>query len=156
MSYPFSSFDQRVIDACRAEGMEYSRTVAATYSFGISSDLMRWDPTCHHSEFSEELWARFMSPMLYDFMRLFYIWGHSYEINSEEKWEKIEAMCKTVSGDDSIWYATNIEIVDYLKAVRSLRFTANCTAVHNPSAIDVWIKADHEKVCIPAGKTVIL
>ena len=37
-----------------------------------------------------------MSPMLFDFMRLFYIWGHSYEFNDEAKWEQMVrsgAMC---------------------------------------------------------------
>ncbi len=156
MSYPFSSFDQRVIDACRCEGMEYSRTVAATNAFGIPSDFMRWDPTCHHAAFTKELWESFMSPMLFSFMRLFYVWGHSYEFYDEEKWEQMEELCRTVSGDDNIWYATNIEIYDYLTAVRSLRFSANCDIVYNPTCIDVWIKADHKPVCIPAGKTVIL
>ena len=156
MSYPFSSFDQRVIDACRAEGMEYSRTVANTNSFGIPSDFMRWDPTCHHADFTAELWKRFKSPMLFDFMRLLYIWGHSYEFYSEEHWEKMEELCKTVSGDDNIWYATNIEIYDYTNALRALRFSADCDIVYNPSSIDVWIKVDHNPVCIEAGKTIIL
>ncbi|MBQ2730148.1 MAG: polysaccharide deacetylase family protein [Clostridia bacterium] len=156
MSYPFSSFDQRVIDMCRAEGMEYARTATQTMDFGIPSDFMRWDGTCHHASFTDELWERFTSPMLYSFMRLFYVWGHSYEFSTEEHWERMEKLCETVSGREDVWYATNIEIVDYLNAVRALRFTADCSTVYNPSAIDVWIKSDHDAVCIPAGKTVAL
>ncbi len=156
MSYPFSSYDQRVIDACRAEGMEYSRTASSTWGFGLPSDLMRWDATCHHDNASKELFEKFMSPMVFDFMRLYYIWGHSYEINTEEKWAHMEEVCKTVSGEDSVWYATNIEIVDYLAALRGLRFSADCTSVYNPSCTDVWIKVEREPVCIPAGKTVAL
>ena len=94
--------------------------------------------------------------MLFDFMRLYYIWGHSYEINSEEKWAHMEEVCKTVGGRDDIWYATNIEIVDYLSALRALRFTSDCTAVYNPTCTDVWIKVEREPVLIPAGKTVEL
>lgn len=156
MSYPFSSFDQRVADVCRSEGMEYARTAEQTMEFGIPSDFMHWDGTCHHGSFTKELWEKFMSPMLYSFMRLFYVWGHSYEFYTEDHWEAMEELCKTVSGDDNIWYATNIEIVDYLNALRGLRFSADCNVVYNPSCVDVWIKADHKPVCIGAGKTVEL
>ena len=87
-------------------------------SFGIPSDFMKWDATCHHDRATKELFDRFMSPMLFDFMRLYYIWGHSYEINSEEKWAHMEEVCKTVGGRDDIWYATNIEIYDYIAAYK--------------------------------------
>ena len=83
MSYPYASFDGRVIETLRAAGMEYSRTAADTHSFGLPEDFMRWDPTCNWSE-AEELVEKFFAPMNYDFMRLFYIWGHSYELWSEE------------------------------------------------------------------------
>ena len=94
--------------------------------------------------------------MAFDFMRLYYIWGHSYEFQAEQDWARMEELCETVSGNDGIWYATNIEIADYLNAIRALRFSAECDIVYNPSAVDVWIKADHVPVCIPAGKTVTL
>ena len=156
MSYPFSSFDERVAKVCRAEGMEYARTAEQTMEFGIPSDFMHWDGTCHHASFTKELWERFTSPMLYSFMRLFYVWGHSYEFYTEDHWKQMEDLCKTVIGDCNIWNATNIEIVDYLNAMRGLRFSADCSVVYNPSCVDVWIKADHKSVCIGAGKTIIL
>jgi len=156
MSYPFGSYDQRVIEACRAEGMEYARCPGETMNFGIPTDFMQWSSTCHYSRVDNELVERFFSPMLFNFMRLFYVWGHSYEIETEEQWQRVEEMCKMVSGKDDVWYATNIEIVDYLNAMRGLRFSANCTTVYNPSAMDVWIKVDRAPVCIPAGKVVAL
>ena len=47
--------------------------------------------------------------------------------------------CKLVGGRDDIWYATNIEIVDYLDAAKRLQYTADCSHVYNPSAASVWI-----------------
>ncbi|MCI8520872.1 MAG: polysaccharide deacetylase, partial [Clostridia bacterium] len=46
------------------------------------------------------------------------------------------------------WYATNIEIVDYMNAAKNLKFTAKGDAVYNPSAIPVWISVDgiHHKI----------
>ncbi len=130
MSYPFGSFDQRVIDVLRAAGMEYSRTAVDTYAFGLPEDFMRWDPTCHWSK-AKELFEKFFSPMRYDFMRLFYIWGHSYEFSSEEKWAEMETLCREISGRKDVWYATNIEVYDYMKAVRTLHFSADCMLVGN-------------------------
>ncbi len=151
MSYPYASFDGRVIEILRAAGMEYSRTAADTRSFGLPEDFMRWDPTCNWSE-AEDLVEKFFAPMNYDFMRLFYIWGHSYELWSEERWEKMEKLCKMLSGRDDVWYATNIEIVDYVNAVNALRFSSDCTTVYNPSAIPVWLEADREVFAAEPGR----
>jgi hypothetical protein len=51
---------------------------------------------------------------------------------------------------------TNIEIVDYLNAVRGLRFAAAGNAVQNPAGVDVWIEVDGEAARIPAGHTVLM
>jgi len=56
-----------------------------------------------------------------------------------------------VGGKDDIWYATNIEIVDYLKAMRNLKFTADQTVVLNQSMIDVWIEVGDTIVKVPGG-----
>ena len=85
-------------------------------------------------------------------MRLFYIWGHSYELWSEERWEKMGKLCTMLSGRDDVWYATNIEIVDYVNAVNALRFSADCAAVYNPSAIPVWLEADREVFVAAPGE----
>ncbi len=155
MSYPYGSFDQRVIDILRAAGMEYSRTAKDTYGFGLPEDFMRWDPTCHWSE-AEGLLEKFFSPMNYDFMRFFYIWGHSYEFSSEEKWADMERLCEKISRRGDVWYATNIEIVDYVNAVRALRFSTDCTMVYNPSVVPVWLEADREVFVAEPGKVTAL
>ena len=43
---------------------------------------------------------------------------------------------------NDIWYATNIEIVDYMKAARNLKFTVEGILVYNPGAIFVWISVE--------------
>jgi hypothetical protein len=61
-----------------------------------------------------------------------------------------------VGGRDDVWYATNIEIADYINAVKGLRFSVDRTVVFNPSAKDVWIGVKDETVKIPSGKCVRL
>lgn len=156
MSYPYSDFNQKVIDECRAVGMEYSRTAHDTHAFGIPRDFMVWNPTCHIFGLNEDITERFFAPMKFDGMRLLYIWGHSYEIDTEEKWEKVEKIIDSVANKDGVWYATNIEIYDYVTALSNLKFGADCSVVYNPTATDVWLRADFEKIKVPAGKTVII
>lgn len=63
-----------------------------------------------------------------------YVWGHSYEFSREDIWDLIEEFCSFIGNREDIWYRTNIEIVDYLHAFKQLKFSANCSFVHNPNA----------------------
>ena len=87
---------------------------------------------------------------------LFYVWGHAYEFNNNNNWDLIEEFCKKVHGDDRVWYATNMEIYEYIEAVKRLVISADNRMVYNPSAIDVWVSNDGETVKIPAGASVTL
>ena len=63
----------------------------------------------------------------------------------------IESFCELAGGRGDVWYATNIEIVDYLNAMRALKFSADNTMVQNVSPIDVFISVDGEPVCVRAN-----
>ena len=82
------------------------------------------------------------------------VWGHSYEFDRDDNWHIIEEFCKYASGRDGVWYATNIEICDYITAVRRLVVGVDGEIVHNPSGVDVWATVNGECVKIPAGSTV--
>lgn len=155
MSYPYGTFSDELIAGLRSIGIEYSRTIRNTRSFYIPTDFMKWDPTCHHSQELLVLWEKLYNHKKRHMM-LFYVWGHSYEFDRDQLWGTMEEFCKRAGGHENIWYATNIEIMDYLKAVNQLRFSADMTMIYNPSALDVWISADEEPVCIHAGKNVCL
>ena len=59
-------------------------------------------------------------------------------------------------GRSDVWYATNVEIMDYVTAVRALRYSEDQTMVYNPSALDVWISVNGDPVCIEGGSFVRL
>ena len=44
------------------------------------------------------------------------MWGHSYEFENNNNWVILKNFCKTAGGREDIWYATNIEICDYISA----------------------------------------
>ena len=85
---------------------------------------------------------------------LFYVWGHSYEFERAGNWDLIEKFCERAGGHDDIWYATNIEIVDYINAVRSLRVSVKSDKIYNPSAQTVWFMADNEVMKVEPGETI--
>lgn len=156
MSYPFGKFSNDVVNAMKACGMEYSRTTRSTNTFAIPENWMLWDPTCHHKADLNALWDTMDARLQWLDMPLFYIWGHSFEFNSDNNWDKIENFCAKVEGHPDVWFATNIEIMDYVNATRQLKFSWDRKIIFNPTATDVWIEVDRQAVKIPAGETVNL
>ena len=65
--------------------------------------------------------------------------------------KKLEDFCALVGKRDDIWYATSIELFDYLRAAKNLRYSANCEMVYNPSATSVWIEVNDEKIIEAKG-----
>ena len=49
---------------------------------------------------------------------------------------------RKAAGKDDVWYATNIEICDYINAYFSLKFSANGEKVYNPGAIEVFFRGN--------------
>lgn len=156
MSYPYGNYDARVISLCRTAGMEYSRTTQATNAFTLPQDFLAWHPTCHHRGGIMDKLNAFYTPDKYNRMRLFYVWGHSYEFNNDGNWELIEEFAKAAGHRPDTWYATNIQIVDYMNAVRALRVSVDRTMVYNPTATEVWFSVNGQPVSVAPAQTFTL
>ena len=87
---------------------------------------------------------------------MMYVWGHSYEFDQTQNWDLIENFCDYIGKRDDIWYATNLEIVDYIKAFQNLKFSANSHFVYNPSAMPIWLSVDEQIVEVKAGEQINL
>lgn len=152
MSYANGYASEEICSYLKACGILYSRTVKSTKRFDLPENFLLWHPTCHHNE-APELCDPFLQNT-YNKGLIFYIWGHSHEFNREGNWDLIEGVCRKLGGRDDIWYASNIEIYDYVTAQRSLRISADNKIIENPSALDVWVRNDEDIVKIPGGETV--
>ena len=91
-------------------GIRYARTISLGYSFLPQEDLHRYKPTAFHLDFTDNY------RLADDFFNretegVFYIWGHSYEFDIHNTWDKFEEFCKYISGRDDIFYGTNKEIL---------------------------------------------
>lgn len=155
MSYPFGEFFDEMIDVADTVGLEYSRTVESTHNFNLPTNFMHWNPTCHHND-APSMLKDFNHAPNWRSLSLFYIWGHSFEFERENTWEMMENFCKEISSYDNVWFATNIEIKDYLCAFRSIISNADGNILYNPSATTVYLNYNGEILSIEAGKTLKL
>lgn len=157
MAYPFGTYSDSVVNALKSAGIVYSRTVHSTHQFSLPTDWLRMPATCHHDDpelmtlakkFVEEnpIWNPY----------LFYLWGHSYEFEANNNWNVIEEFLAYMGQRDNVWYATNIEVHDYIEAYRSLQFACDLSRVKNPTCQKVWFKAGINIYVVEPGETIQL
>lgn len=154
MSYPNGIVTEDVLNCLRVCGFQYGRTTVSTDGFRLPSDFMQWTPTCHHRGGIIEKIEQFKTA--YYALPLFYIWGHSFELprnTHDSSWSMMEEFCDkfTAEFEDSVWYATNIEIFDYVTALRNVSLSADRKLVWNPSCMSVWFEVDGVPVEIKPG-----
>jgi len=143
----------------------YARTLGGDNDgFELPEDFYAWMPSAHHDNaqilaYIDKFLAIDLSEKAYRASRasrLLYIWGHSYEFDNRDNWAHIEEICQRLSGREEIWYATNIEICDYVQAYRSLHYSADGNLVYNPTVHTVWLDADKQVFAVHPGETVRL
>ncbi len=157
MAYPFGTFSDEVVAVLKAAGIVYSRTVMDTEDFRLPTDWLRLPATCHHKNPKlNALTDRFLTQIPMSAPWLFYLWGHSYEFEADNNWNVIEEFAKRIGGREDIWYATNIQIYDYMEAYQRLLFSVEALIVHNPTAITLFFEYDHQSYEIKPATTLRL
>ena len=116
MAYPGGTYDDRVVDIIKNKtAIKYSRTIKHSYNFDRQKDLLRFEPTVHAMDFDrlEKLVDEFIK-LNPDEDQILYIWGHAYEFDFEDTWERFERIIKKLAYRDDIFYGTNKEVlIDY-------------------------------------------
>lgn len=145
-------------------GIAYSRSLGADNDrFELPGDWHNWIPTAHHynskifeyidkfnEDFSKKEYPPSRRPML------FYMWGHSYEFANNNDWDTLHKILDKLANKDDVWYATNIEIYDYVKAYNSLVISLNGRIMHNPTNTVVWFEIDGKDYVINPGDTIVI
>jgi peptidoglycan-N-acetylglucosamine deacetylase len=170
MAYPFGNYNDEVIDVVKDLNIEYARTVEDSYHFAIPKNFLKWEPTVHQfcsayfkpnqPEVDQKEMARF-NQVITDFIKadtlaLLDIWGHSWENGNGSKWDDVESYFKQLAHRDDVFYTTHINLVDYIKAYRNLKFSVDKDVVENPSSQNVFIKINKKVYEIPAGGRMVL
>ena len=154
MAYPFGTYNDEVIRCLESCGVAYSRTVVSTRRFDIPQAWLTLHPTCHHNDPQlMQLCDAFLKDEANWNSKLFYLWGHSYEFEANDNWQVIRDFAAKMGGHEDVWYATNIEVVDYVNAYRRLVVSADGGTVHNPTAVRIWLEEDGKLLAIAPGET---
>lgn len=156
LSYPNGSYNQQIKEILPKLGIRYSRIVGNSDSFAMPADFLEWKATCHHNHNLLELGKQFIELSKTQYLYMMYVWGHSYEFTNQNNWNIIEDFCKLTGNRDDIWYATNIEIVDYIDVCERLQFAADLSFVYNPSVQSAWLSAAGEIIEVRGGAQISL
>jgi len=154
MSYPYGTYNEDVVSILRTLGIQYARTTVDSKHYDLPEEPLLWHPTCHHRDMKTlgERFLAYQQPSWNSRLSVLYVWGHSHEFHKLNNWEQIEEFCAKLSGHPDIWYATNIEIIDYMQALRQLQFSVDGSIVRNPTATTLWISAGDQAVRIDPGQ----
>ena len=158
MAYSYGAYNAKTIDLLKKLDVCYARTVCQTENFDICENFLELNSTCHHNNGK-------LFKLLDDFLakeedglffkkgpKLFYVWGHSHEFERDGNWYIIEQFCEKVGKQETVWYSTNIEIINYVNAYKNLVWSADGTRIYNPTATDIYLNYYGKETVIPSGK----
>lgn len=180
MAFPNGSCDERICRIASDLGIRYARVAADQYAsvftaqsgakyaqgpillgdatgFEMPLNYMQWLPTCHHNHHLIEFGRQFKALKKQQYLYMMSVWGHSFEFTNNDNWDLIEEFCEMIGGQEDIWYATNIEIVEYNEVFDRLQFSADNRFVYNPSAASAWLRVnDKAYIEVKGGETAFL
>lgn len=108
------NFNEHVANIIRQNtGVKYCRTTVSTLNFDLQDDLYIFKPTVyHHQQWDEmERLADEFIALQPDKPQLFYIWGHAYEFDIHNDWDRFERFLQKIAGHNDIFYGTNSEVL---------------------------------------------
>ena len=139
----------------------YARTTGGDNDgFALPTDFLNWVPTARHK--NPQL-MQYIDTFLdtdvnaqYSARRgpcLFYLWGHAFEFENDKNWDLLDRICERLGGHEDIWYATNMEVYEYITAYRSLVYSADNSMIYNPTLKTIWFDRDGTLYKIEPGET---
>lgn len=129
--YPGGYFDKRHKELIKNLGFRFARTVSR-FSKDIGSDVFELPTTVHAYRHWSDAWKILREVGLYRFLKSYYhwdelaiilfdktmkeggvyhLWGHSWEIDKNKDWQRLERVFKYISGRDNVVYTTNSNLI---------------------------------------------
>ena len=108
------NFNRRISEIIRANtGIKYCRHTLSSHSFVRQENLFEFSPTVYHHREWDMLFSlgeKFLTlPEKSD--AVFYVWGHAYEFDIHNTWDRFEEFLRMMSGHSDIFYGTNKEVL---------------------------------------------
>jgi len=97
-AYPYGDYDNAVSEAVGAAGHIYARTCVHVADAFPPEDPLKFHSNCHF--LAEDFWRRFEHVKVAG--GVFYFWGHSYELVTEEDWAGFSRKIAQLSTDPAV------------------------------------------------------
>jgi len=130
--YPGGKYRKRHLALVRRAGLEYARTVRR-YAFDLKGSLFEANTTIHTYNHFQDLgkiirFARFNPIHIIHYFQwdnlakamfdqtletggVYHLWGHSWEIDTHQDWQKLEEVFQYIARHKAVRYVTNGELV---------------------------------------------
>ena len=95
-------------------GMRFARGTTSTYSFGLPEYFLKWMPTCSICDDRCIELAKGFIDARADKDMLFYVWGHGYELDIFNLYDRLESIVEMMR-DSDVSMVTNSEFYNVFK-----------------------------------------
>ena len=113
---PFDYYSERIENCVRQCGFSYARISQESRSFAPQTDYYNWKATVFHTDPElEQLTRQFIKSD--EELAIFQIVGHSYDLDVEKLWDRIENVFRMIAAHKDILPMTTIEIVEHLRSL---------------------------------------
>ncbi len=113
---PFDYYSERIENCVRQCGFSYARISQESRSFAPQTDYFNWKATVFHTDPElEQLTRQFIESD--EELAIFQIVGHSYDLDVEKLWDRIENVFRMIAAHKEILPMTTIEIVEHLRSL---------------------------------------
>jgi peptidoglycan/xylan/chitin deacetylase (PgdA/CDA1 family) len=132
--YPKGKYDQRIKEIVKKNGFLGARTCNGG-NFEFPKDPYEWGVTLHASNGSPLMtlkiyiktrisvkglmdWEPRAKLLFNHFLArggIYHLWGHSWEVEKNDEWDKLESVLQYVSNRKEIFYVTNVEALTFLQ-----------------------------------------
>ncbi|MCQ4021938.1 MULTISPECIES: polysaccharide deacetylase family protein [unclassified Ruminococcus] len=140
---PFDFYSELMEECVKKCGFEYARISEESLSYTPSTDFYKLEVGIFHLDTNLDSYIdNFLSTN--EELAFCQIAGHSYDLDTENMWDKIEAIFKKLSADNNILPMTTIQFVEYIKAMNLAEITENY--IKNNSNISLWFSVN-DRIC---------
>jgi peptidoglycan/xylan/chitin deacetylase (PgdA/CDA1 family) len=146
---PFDYWSPMIAECAKRCGFQYARNAEERYSYAPPEAYYYWSAGAYHvmPGFRAFVEGFFHTD---EELALCQIVGHTYDLDAEDLWDYMESVLKRVAEDEKILSMTNLELVRYLKAMRSAVITEK--GIYNPSGLPLWFEKDAIVLCVQPGE----
>lgn len=136
---PFHFYNETVAQCVKECGFAYGRNSELTHGYSPWQDPYYWSCGIFHIEPELDAYVEGFFQTEQE-LALCQIVGHSYDLDAENLWDKMEAILARVALDADVCSMTHIELVRYLEAMKQARIGED--RIENPSGSVLWFRVD--------------